>query len=205
MDQIVEKFKDIPTTCLSDAMEGLNNLHPAIKPLQEAYKLAGRALTVKIPVGDNLAVLKAIRASKPGDIIVIDAKGDLYRAIAGDFVIGMAQTLGVGGFVVDGVIRDIAGIKALNFPVFARGTTVAASGKAGVGEINIPISCGGMTVHPGDMVVGDADGVVVIPQRVEQEVLEGSLKKLKKDQIREETISGNRDAILKHLDELINK
>lgn len=205
MDQIVKKFKDLPTTCISDAMDGLNNLHPSIKPLQAAYKLVGRALTVKIPVGDNLAVLKAIRSSKPGDIIVIDAKGDLYRAIAGDFVIGMAQTLGVGGFVVDGVIRDIAGIKALNFPVFARGTTVAASGKAGVGEINIPISCGGMTVHPGDMVVGDADGVVVIPQRVEQKVLERSLEKLKKDQIREETISGNREAILKHLDELINK
>ncbi|MFL6558483.1 MAG: RraA family protein, partial [Bacillus sp. (in: firmicutes)] len=114
-------------------------------------------------------------------------------------------TLGVGGFVVDGVIRDIVGIKSLNFPVFARGTTVAASGKAGVGEINIPISCGGMTVHPGDIIVGDADGVVVIPQTIEQEVLEKSLEKLKMDQMREERISGNREAIIKHLDELIKK
>jgi 4-hydroxy-4-methyl-2-oxoglutarate aldolase len=205
MDLLVKKFHDLPTTCISDAMNGLNNLHPKIKPLKEDYKLIGRAVTVKIPVGDNLAVLKAIRASKRGDVIVIDAKGDQYRAIAGDFVVGMAQTLGVGGFVVDGVIRDIVGIKSLNFPVFARGTTVAASGKAGVGEINIPISCGGMTVHPGDIIVGDADGVVVIPQTIEQEVLEKSLEKLKMDQMREERISGNREAIIKHLDELIKK
>ncbi|MEH7072725.1 RraA family protein [Neobacillus drentensis] len=205
MDLLIKKFQDIPTTCISDAMNGLNNLHPAIKPLKDEYKLTGRALTVKIPVGDNLAVLKAIRASKPGDILVIDAKGDQYRAIAGDFVVGMAQTLGVGGFVVDGVIRDIVGIKALDFPVFARGTAVAASGKAGVGEMNIPISCGGMTVHPGDIIVGDADGVVVIPQALGQEVLKKSLEKLRSDQQREERISGNKEAILKHLDELINK
>lgn len=205
MDQVVKKFEDIPTTCISDAMDGLNNLSTAIKPLKEEYKLAGRALTVKIPVGDNLAVLKAIRAAKPGDILVIDAKGDQYRAIAGDFVVGMAQTLGVGGFVVDGVIRDIVGIKELNFPVFSKGTTVAASGKAGVGEINIPISCGGMTVHPGDIIVGDADGVVVIPQLIEEVVLEKSIDKLKKDKLREKRIAGNREEIIKHLDELLNK
>jgi regulator of RNase E activity RraA len=204
MDLLVKKFYNIPTTCISDAMNGLNNLDSKIKPLKEDYKLAGRALTVKIPVGDNLAVLKAIRASKPGDIIVIDAKGDPYRAIAGDFVIGMAKTLGVGGFIVDGVIRDIVGIKALNYPIFARGTTVAASGKAGVGEINIPISCGGMAVHPGDIMVGDADGVVVVPQTIEQGVLEKSLEKLKNDEMREEKIAGNREEIMKHLDELLN-
>ncbi|MCL6572655.1 MAG: RraA family protein [Bacillus sp. (in: Bacteria)] len=205
MDQYVIKFRNIPTTCISDAMDGLNNLHPTIKPLKEEYKLAGRAFTVKIPVGDNLAVLKAIREAKPGDILVIDAKGDQYRAIAGDFVIGMAQTLGIGGFVVDGVIRDIVGIKQLNFPVFCKGTTIAASGKAGVGEINIPISCAGTNVHPGDIIVGDADGVVVIPQSIEQEVLANSLEKSTKDQLREEHISGNREAIINHLDELLTK
>jgi 4-hydroxy-4-methyl-2-oxoglutarate aldolase len=204
MDNLVSKFRIIPTTCISDAMDGLNNLHPAIKPLKEGYKLAGRALTVKIPVGDNLAVLKAIRSAKPGDILVIDAKGDQYRAIAGDFVVGMAQTLGIGGMVVDGVIRDIVGIKELNFPVFSRGTTVAASGKAGVGEINIPISCGGTSVHPGDIIVGDVDGVVVIPQANELDILEKSLEKLKKDEMREASISGNREAILKHLDQLLS-
>ncbi|MEH7108612.1 MULTISPECIES: RraA family protein [Bacillaceae] len=205
MDNLVSQFEVLPTTCISDAMEGLNNLHPSIKPLKEEYKLAGRAFTVKIPVGDNLAVLRAIREAKPGDILVIDAKGDQYRAIAGDFVVGMAQTLGIGGIVVDGVIRDIVGIKALDFPVFCKGTAVAASGKAGIGEINVPISCGGMPIQPGDLIVGDADGVVVIPQAIEQTVLEKALNKWHKDQVREEKISGNREAIRKHLDELLAK
>jgi 4-hydroxy-4-methyl-2-oxoglutarate aldolase len=205
MDELVLKFSTIPTTCISDAMDGLNNLDSSIKPLKEEYKFSGRALTVKIPVGDNLAVLQAIRESKPGDILVIDAKGDQYRAVAGDFVVGMAQTMGVGAIVVDGVIRDIVGIKELNFPVFSKGTTVAASGKAGVGQINIPISCGGQQINPGDIVVGDADGVVVIPQSVEQEVYAKSLDKLQKDQIREAGISGNREAIIAHLDKILAK
>lgn len=205
MDELVKIFQNIPTTCISDAMDGLNNLHPSIKPLMEEYKLAGRALTVKIPVGENLAVLKAIRETKPDDIIVVDAKGDQYRAIAGDFVIGMAQTLGASGLVVDGVIRDIVGIKALNFPVFSKGTAVAASGKAGVGEVNVPISCGGATVHPGDIIVGDADGVVVIPQSIEQDVLAKSLEKLKTDQVREDKIAGNPQEIINYLDKMLSK
>lgn len=202
---MIKEFQNLPTTCISDAMDGLNNLDPRIKPLREEFGLAGRALTVKIPVGDNLAVLKAIRASKPGDILVVDAKGDPYRAIAGDFVVGMAQTLGVGGIIVDGVIRDILAIKELNFPVFSKGTTVAASGKAGIGEINIPISCGGIAVNPGDIVVGDADGVVVIPQEMEEEVLKKAVDKLKKDQEREEKISRNRKEILNYLDRILSQ
>jgi 4-hydroxy-4-methyl-2-oxoglutarate aldolase len=203
MDNLPNKFRNIPTTCISDAMNGLNNLAPAIKPLKDEYRLSGRALTVKIPVGDNLAVLRAIKESKPGDVLVVDAKGDQYRAIAGDFVVGMMQTMGIEGLVVDGVIRDIVGIKELNFPVFCKGTAVAASSKAGVGEINVPISCGGTTIQPGDITVGDADGVVVISQSVEQDVLTKSFDKMKKDQMREENISGNREAIIKHLDQLL--
>ncbi|MFF2447988.1 RraA family protein [Neobacillus sp. NPDC058068] len=205
MEPILKQLINIPTTCISDVMDGLNNMHPSIKPLKEEYKFTGRALTVKIPVGDNLAVLRAIRKAKPGDIIVIDAKGDQYRAIAGDFIVGMAQTLGVGAIVVDGVIRDIVGIKKLNFPVFSKGTSVAASGKAGLGEINVPISCGGTSVNPGDIIVGDADGVVVIPQSEEQDILKKSLDKMRKDEIREEAVSGNVEAIKQYLDNMISK
>ncbi|MCM3691328.1 RraA family protein [Neobacillus niacini] len=205
MENIIKEFLRVPTTCISDAMDGLNNLHPTIKPLKDEYKVAGRAFTVKIPIGENLAVLEAISKAKPGDILVVDAKGDQYRAIAGDFVVGMAQTLGIGGLVVDGVIRDIIGVKALNFPVFSRGTTVAASSKAGVGEVNVPISCGGVSVNPGDIIVGDADGVVVIPQVREKEILANSLEKMKKDESREVSISENPEAIRKHLDQLLSK
>ena len=203
MNQIVEQFRSIPTTCISDAQDGLNNLNPGIKPLQEDYVLSGRAFTVKMPVGDNLAVLKAIRKAKPGDVLVIDAKGDEYRAIAGDFVVGMAKTLGLGGIVVDGVIRDVKGIKQLGFPVFCKGTTVAASGKAGVGELNVPISCGGVSVNPGDIIVGDADGVVVISKEREDETLMKASEKLFKDQQRERSISGNKELTIKYLDSVI--
>lgn len=205
MDELVLKFQRIPTTAISDALDGLFNLDPSIKPLKEEYSFAGRALTVKTAVGDNLAVQKAIREAKEGDIIVVDAKGDQYRAMAGDFVVGMAQTMGVAAMVIDGVIRDVVAIKGLNFPVFAKGTTVAASGKAGVGEINVPISCGGQAVNPGDIIVGDADGVVVIPQAIEQEVYEKAVNKIKKDEEREAKISGNRDAIIAFIDKNLGK
>jgi 4-hydroxy-4-methyl-2-oxoglutarate aldolase len=205
MDEIIVEFATIPTTCISDAMDGLTNMDSLIKPLKEKYKFAGRAFTVQIPVGENLAFLQAIRVAKPGDILVVDAKGDQNRAIAGDFVVGMAQTLGIGAIVVDGVIRDIVGIKNLDFPVFCKGTTVAASGKAGVGKINIPISCGGVSVFPGDLIVGDADGVVVIPKSIEKDVLNKALDKLNKDEIREATISGNPEAIRKYLDQMLGK
>lgn len=202
---IVDQFEKVPTTCISDTMQGLNNLDPAINPLKDEYRVAGRAFTVKMPVGDNLVVLKAIREAKPGDVLVIDAKGDTYRAIAGDFIVGLAQTLGIKGIIVDGVIRDIQGIRELNYPVFCKGTTVAASGKAGMGEINVPISCGGVTVHPGDIVVGDADGVVIIPQAAEQEILKESLEKLDKDEKRAAKVSGKREEVIKYLDDFLSK
>jgi RraA family protein len=202
---IENKFQEVPTTCISDAMEGLNNLDSSIKPLQDKYKVAGRAFTVKMPVGDNLVFLRAIREARPGDVLVVDAKGDTYRAIAGDFIVGMAKTLGIKGIVVDGVIRDLEGIKALDFPVFCKGTTVAASGKAGKGELNVPISCGGVTISPGDLIIGDGDGVVVVPEAMEREVLDKALDKLAVDIKREEKVSGKREEVIKYLDHFLSK
>lgn len=203
--KLIDQFKDIPTTCISDAMEGMNNLDSAIKPLKEVYKVIGRAFTVKMPVGDNKIFLKAIREAKPGDVLVVDAKGDTYRAVAGDFIVGMVQTLGINGIVIDGVIRDIEGIKKLDFPVFCKGSTIAASGKAGQGELNVPISCGGATVKPGDIIIGNVDGVVVIPQELENEVYKRSFEKLTFDRKRAETITGNREETIKYLDEILSK
>lgn len=201
---IIKQFQDLSTTCISDSMQGLNNLDSKIKPLKEEYKIAGRAFTVKMPVGDNLVFVRAMKEAKPGDILVVDAKGDTYRAIAGDFMIGMAKTLGIRGIIADGVIRDIIGTKQLDFPVFCKGTTVAASGKAGNGELNVPISCGGVMIHPGDIIVGDADGVVVIPQASEQEILRKSQEKLEADRKREEKVSGNREEIIKYLNNMLS-
>ena len=203
VESILEQFSRIPTTCISDAMNGLNNLHSSIKPLKTNDKLIGRAYTVKMPVGDNVAVLKAIRTAKAGNVLVVDAKGDTYRGIAGDFVIGMAKTLSLGGLVADGVIRDLEGSKNLEFPVFCKGTTVAACGKAGGGTINVPISCGGTAINPGDIIAGDADGVVVIPRPIEQDVLKEALKKLELDNERAKNILGNPEAVKKYLDDVL--
>lgn len=205
MEKIIEKFKQVPTTAISDVLSGMNNLDPTIKPLKEEYKIAGKAYTVKLPVGDNLMLLKSLKEASPGDILVVDVKGDTYRAIAGDFVVGMMQTLELGGLVVDGVIRDIIDIKGLNFPVFCKGTTVSSGGKTGPGETNVPISCGGASVNPGDIIVGDVDGVVVIPQEQAASVLEGSEQKMKSDDEREAKVSGNRDEIIKYIDGMIAK
>lgn len=205
MSDVLQQFKGIPTTAISDVLKGMNNIDPTIKPLKEAYKIAGPAYTVKLPVGDNLMLLKSLKEAKAGDILVVDVKGDTYRAIAGDFVVGMMKTLEIGGLVVDGVIRDLLDIKALNFPVFSKGTTVSSGGKTGPGETNIPISCGGVSVHPGDIIVGDVDGVVCIPRDRAEEVLQGAKDKMAADEQRETKISGNKDTIYDYIDGMIEK
>ena len=202
MDSIIQQFRMIPTTAVSDALKGMNNLEGIIKPLKEEYKIAGRAYTVKLPVGDNVMLLKSLKEAKPGDILVVDSKGDTYRAIAGDFVVGMMKTLELGGLVVDGVIRDLIDIKKLNFPVFSKGTTVSSGGKNGPGETNVPISCGGVSVHPGDIVVGDVDGVVIVPKEQAEDVLKKAKEKMTKDDAREEKISGNKEEIYKYIDKM---
>lgn len=204
MEKWMKQFYDLPTTCISDALNGMNNLDPSIKPLQDSYKVAGRAFTVKIPAGDNTMVLKAIKEASPGDVLVVDAKGESYRAVAGDFVVGLAQKLGIAGIIVDGVIRDLIGVRSLNFPVFSKGTTVAASFKNGAGEINVPISCGGVSITPGDIIVGDADGVVVIPQADAEKVLEKALAKLKKDEQREASALQDEAYARKYLEDLFS-
>ncbi|SFE60914.1 RraA famliy [Paenibacillus algorifonticola] len=200
---INELFKELPTTSISDVLGGLTNLNYNIKPMQEQDRIAGRAFTVTIPVGDNLTVLQAIREASPGDVLVIDAKGDTTRAVAGDFIVGLARAVGLQGIVVDGVIRDVEGIRTLNFPIFTRGTTIAASSKYGGGKTNVPISAGGVSVHPGDVIIGDVDGVVVVPQGREQQVAEEARGKIAQDQQRELDVSGNKEAALRYLDKVL--
>src|SRR5699024_11148639 len=156
-----------------------------VKPLKENYQAVGRALTVQMVPGDNQIVLKAIRKAQPGDVRVIDAKGDTHRDIAGDSVLGMLQTIGVSGVVVDGDVGDITDAKELDFPIFCKATTVAAGNKHGAGELNVPITCGGVVVEPGDIVACDADGVVVVPKVVAETVLKKAVDKEKKDEERE--------------------
>ncbi len=205
MDKIINAFKEVPTTAISDVLKGMNNLDPAIKPLKENYKISGRAYTVQLPVGDNLMLLRSLKEAKEGDILVVDVRGDTYRAIAGDFVVGMMKSLNLGGLVVDGVIRDLLDIKALNFPVFSKGTTVSSGTKNGPGDTNIPISVGGAFVEPGDLIVGDVDGVVVIPKEDAEKVLLKAQQKMASDDKREADVGSSRKNIIDYVNHMLNK
>ena len=161
------------TPAISDLMNRLYAMVPAIHSLTDQLRLVGPALTVKVYPGDNLMVHKALDIAQPGDVIVVDTSGSMATAALGDLVSAKARHRGVAGFVVDGLIRDLPGIRALgDFPVFARGTTPVGPLHRGPGEINLPISAGGIVVNPGDVIVGDATGVVVVPREIAEELLE---------------------------------
>ncbi|MEK3764158.1 RraA family protein [Solibacillus sp. FSL K6-4121] len=195
--RIVERLVVLPTTAISDATGGHTNVAASIKPLADHFKIAGRALTVRLPDGENGAVLEAISQAEKGDILVIDAKGNTNRAVAGDFVMQLAQGVGVQGFVVDGVIRDLAAARAINFPVFALGTTVAAGNKHGGGTVGGPVSVGGVAVQNGDYIVGDIDGVIVIPQKDIHQIIEAAEAKVAKDEAREHEALHNGEASIR--------
>ncbi|MEK4283385.1 MULTISPECIES: RraA family protein [Ureibacillus] len=206
MSNLIEKYLAIPTTAISDATGGHTNLDAKIKPLSDHFKIAGRAVTVRLPDGENKAVLEAINIAQKGDILVIDAKGNTNRAVAGDFVASLAKGLGIQGFVVNGVIRDIAAIRELDFPVFALGTTVASGNKHGGGRVNVPIAIGGVSVQPGDFIIGDVDGVVVVPQGEEEEILKKAEEKLAKDEAREkEALANGEESIRQYIEKALSK
>ncbi|WP_223556715.1 RraA family protein [Lysinibacillus sphaericus] len=204
MTKVEVSFKHLPTTAISDATGGHTNLRSDIKPLADHFKITGRAVTVRLPDGENGAVLEAIRAAKEGDILVIDAKGNINRAVAGDFVLSLAKGIGVQGVVVDGVIRDMAAIRELDFPVFSLGTTVAAGNKNGGGKVNVPIAIGGVTVRPGDYIIGDVDGVIVVPKEDAEHIVAAAEAKVKKDEIRaQEAHENGKESIIAYLDKVL--
>ena len=201
---VEERLQALPTTALSDATGGHTNVAALIKPLADHFKIAGRALTVRLPDGENGAVLEAISKAGKGDILVIDAKGNTNRAVAGDFVMQLAQGVGVQGFVVDGVIRDLAAARAIDFPVFALGTTVAAGNKHGGGGVGLPVSVGGVVVETGDYIIGDIDGVIVVPQRQVEAVIEAAESKVAKDEAREhEALHNGEESIRAYLAKVV--
>jgi RraA family protein len=181
--ELVAALAEMVTPHLSDNMSRLQGAAAAIRPMHGGgAKLAGPALTVRVPPGDNLMVHKAIDIAAPGDVIVVDAAGMLEQAIIGDIMTSLAAKRGVAGFVIDGAIRDAAELAARPFPVYARGVTHRGPYKNGPGEINVPVSIGGMVVRPGDIIVGDGDGVVAVPQADAQAVLAAAREQKKKEE-----------------------
>lgn len=164
---IIEAFKELmqQTGCLTgnvgDCLGRGAGLSPEIKGLAHGMKMVGPALTVKVPPTDNLMIHKALHMVQAGDVLVIDAGGNHGWALLGMLMVSIAAKHGAAGIIVDGCIRDAAEIRDLGFPVFASGISPNGPFKEGPGEINYPINCGGLVVHPGDLVVADDDGVVI--------------------------------------------
>jgi RraA family protein len=159
--ELVRAFAGIPVANIGDNMNRRACLNARIRPLN-ASPLLGTAVTLKTNPGDNLMLYTAIELAAPGDVIVVDAQGDLSSAITGALMLTWAQTKGLAGIVIDGAVRDVAAVREMKMPVYAAGVTPNGPFKNGPGEVNAPVSCGGVTVKPGDIVVGDADGIVVI-------------------------------------------
>ena len=173
----VEKFRELPVANVSDSMNRMYAGGAQLRPMHRAGRLAGKALTVKVPPGDNLMLHKAIDMAVEGDVIVVDAGGDVTNALMGEMMLGHAIKRGIAGFVLNGAIRDADAFLEMNLPAYAVGVTHRGPYKNGPGEINCPIAIGGMVVMPGDLILGDADGVVVVPIDDVTEVYERTVAK----------------------------
>ena len=170
-DREVTDFATISPTTLADVLGRERVMDIGIRPLWTPMpRIAGPAFTVRCPPGDNLMLHAAIYRAQPGDVIVVQS-GDLDYALAGGNVCAIAHRRGVAGFVLDGVIRDVAEARELGFPVFARGVIPIPGTKKVALSLNEPIGCGGVRVSAGDIVVADEEGIVVVPQSKRDEVL----------------------------------
>jgi RraA family protein len=202
---LVRAFDGIPVANISDCMSRLFAGGPRLRPMHKGNRMAGPALTVRTRPGDNLLIHKAIDLAQPGDVIVVDGGGDLSNALIGELMTTYASRRGIGGFVIDGAIRDLDVIATGDLPVYAAGVTHRGPYKDGPGEINVPISVGGMVVNPGDLVLGDADGVLCVPLAEVQAVLAAAREKLAAEQKTLENIAAGKhdtswvDAALKRI------
>lgn len=177
--QIMAELGKIPASNIADVMNRSCAMHPRIRLLSrpKAQICFGPALTVKGRGGDNLMLHQALNMAQAGDFIVVSNEGESSRSLIGEIMMAYLYTFKkVAGIVLDGPIRDIDEIGGWDFPVYATGTTPGGPYKEGLGEINVPISCGEIAVHPGDVIVGDPDGVIAIPRRDAAQVLEAARK-----------------------------
>ena len=159
--ELTEAFRGLPSSNIGDNMGRLYNISSSLRALN-GLSLCGPAFTVKVPQGDNLMFHKALDLALPGDIIVVDGEGDMEHALAGELMIRHAMRRKLGGFVINGCMRDLDAIESLPFPVYAKGITPQGPYKNGPGEINVPVCCGGRVICPGDILVGDRDGICLL-------------------------------------------
>lgn len=174
--ELVAQFRGIPSSNIGDTMERLSCTNASLRPLNNAV-MAGVAFTVKCPAGDNLMMHRAMDLARPGDILVVDGMGAMDRSLAGEIMVRYCISRGFAGVVAEGCMRDSDAIREMNFPVYCKGITPQGPYKNGPGEINVPVCAGGQVILPGDILVGDRDGIAVIHPEDAKEVLEAVKKK----------------------------
>ena len=192
-EELLARFRGLGTGPVCDALGRFAAMDYRIKPLEPDMHLAGSALTVWTRPCDNLVIYKALEMAQPGDVLVIAIEGYTTNSTWGELTTLIAKRLGLAGMVTDGVVRDSREIVEIGFPVFAAGLSPNSPFKDGPGKINVPVTCGGVMVRAGDIVVGDTDGVVVVPQELAEATLERvSAVHAKEDKIRAEIEAGHK-------------
>lgn len=176
--EIAAEAGKYPSSILADVAGRRGALHGRIAPLAATMRFAGPAITVEVRPGDNLMIHAAMAVAKPGDVIVVDGKGDLSSALMGEIMSQQCVALGVVAVVIDGAVRDGQAIRELGFPMYAAGLNPNGPTKSVSGRVNHPISIGGVSVRPGDLLVGDADGVTVIEREKAASLLPLAAEKL---------------------------
>lgn len=205
--ELIEAFKNLPAANVADNMSRLCALSSEIKLVGSPVEpiMVGPALTVKVRPGDNLMLHQALNMAEEGDIIVVSNEGDRTQSLMGEIMAAFAKyTKKVGGIVLDGPIRDIKEISEMDFHLYCTGSTPGGPFKEGPGEVNVPISIGNIAIMPGDIILGDTDGVIVIPQKYAKEVLESSIEYAKTDAAKVEAAK-NGTANRKWVDDTLNK
>lgn len=172
----------LTSTLLAD--RGAHVLGSRIKPLRPGARLHGRALTISVPPGDNLAIHAALALARAGDVLVIDGGAHTERALMGGIMCTQAFKAGIAGIIIDGAIRDVAELRVMDMPVFAIGAVPAGPTKNGPGSILRPITCGGVVIHPGDWIFADDDGVVAYRHSTREDLLDSAKEKYVAEQQR---------------------
>lgn len=174
----IEACRGLPSSAIGDVMGRIPGSVGLAPVNRSPVAMVGNAFTVRVRSGDNLLIHKALTMLEAGDVLLVDGEGDITRALVGEIMMTTAKLRGCVGFVMDGAIRDVDAFEEAKFPCYARGVTPRGPYKDSPGSINVPVTIGGMTVNPGDVIVGDSDGIVAIPAAIAQEIAKASWAKV---------------------------
>lgn len=208
--KLIESYRELmqKTGCLTgnvgDSIGRAAAMNSGVKSLANGMKVVGPAFTVRVPPTDNLMIHKALAMIKPGDVLVVDGGGDHSWALMGWLMVSTAIALGVAGIVADGCLRDAQEIRESGFPTFCAGLSPNGPFKEGPGEVNFPISCGGQVVDPGDMIIGDDDGVVVLKKEIAATTIDQVYKVIEREENRLKDIAAG-DVVRPGIDEMLAK